>query len=229
MSEDEAAARSVLHRLEPAGDRIEVPVQQLLSRTRGFRQRRRARLSAGLAGAVAAVVIGSWAVAAGPFNTLVSGPASGDQACASSGGVAGQAPAVAPSARALVVSLYTSMRDRFPNTFTSATIGSDGQVLVYRLPDPALDQAVRTAAGTTSVNFRTAVASFAQMRALQDRIHFADAGYWRSQHLSIEGTLTDDGRLDVAVDKPAKVQKLLDARYGKGLTVAVKPSQVCLI
>ncbi|MFD0639183.1 hypothetical protein [Catenulispora yoronensis] len=96
-------------------------------------------------------------------------------------------------------------------------------LLVYRVPHPALDDAVRSALPTTKVVFVDTKLNLEQQRALTNSVSF---GYWRDQGLTINTLGCDfDGVCTFGVDDPAKWRAALEAKYGKAKVVVIKQGQ----
>ncbi|NUP50495.1 MAG: hypothetical protein HOW97_24770 [Catenulispora sp.] len=93
-------------------------------------------------------------------------------------------------------------------------------LLVYRVPHPALDDAVRKAIPDTKVLFVDTKLNLKQHDALMNSVSF---GYWRDRGLQINTLGCDfDGVCTFGVEDPDKWRSALEAKYGKGKVIVEK-------
>ncbi|NUR60756.1 MAG: hypothetical protein HOV87_19150 [Catenulispora sp.] len=93
-------------------------------------------------------------------------------------------------------------------------------LLVYRIPHPALDEAVRKALPDIKVVFVDAKISAKQHDALMNSVSF---GYWKDRGLQINSLSCDfNGVCTFGVDDPDKWRAALEAEYGKAKVIVEK-------
>lgn len=87
-------------------------------------------------------------------------------------------------------------------------------LVIYRIPSPGLDAAVRRALPTTNVVFKNAKYNALDAQQTVNKIS-ADVSYWQSKGLRINvyGPWLD-GRVQIGIDDPAKWTAAIAARYG---------------
>ncbi|MFC1442781.1 hypothetical protein ABUW04_31480 [Streptacidiphilus sp. N1-10] len=108
----------------------------------------------------------------------------------------------------------------FAGSYTTLVIDSPhNRLLVYRIPDAALDAAAHSVAGRTRLLFVDSRYSYGHQHELMDRIG-ADLGYWRRQGIRVTSWTASNGvRCAVLVSTARGTgadQRAFDARYGTG-------------
>lgn len=98
-------------------------------------------------------------------------------------------------------------------------------VLVYRVPNPALDAAAQAASPTTKMIFIDTKYSAVQCDAVQAKVS-KDVGYWKSRGLSLNGWGCQNGLVDIGITDPAAWKSALDARYGADVIEVEKTDPV---
>lgn len=105
----------------------------------------------------------------------------------------------------------------FPNTYTGVALAADQRtILVYRIPDPALDSAVRARFPATPLRFVDARYSHQRLQALARRIT-ADIPFWNSHgiRITLVGPAADGSAVTVGTPDPATASSPIYARYGR--------------
>lgn len=93
-------------------------------------------------------------------------------------------------------------------------------LLVYRIPHPALDEAVRKALPDTKVVFVDTKINAKQHDALMNSVSF---GYWKDRGLRINTLSCDFNAVcTFGVDDPDKWRAALEAEYGKDKVIVEK-------
>lgn len=111
------------------------------------------------------------------------------------------------------------LADRFPHAYAGVELDHVRRLLiVHRVPDARLDEAVRAAVPRVEVAFRDARMNLRDMRDLADRV-LADQGYWRERGIDISavGPRTDGSGVRVVVadgGASADVVSAFAERYG---------------
>jgi hypothetical protein len=96
-------------------------------------------------------------------------------------------------------------------------------LVVYRIPHPALDEAVRKLVPGLPVLFVDAKYSDKQTRQFENQISF---GYWKDLGLQINMLGCDDGVCTIGVDDPDKWRAALQAEYGADRIIVIKQGAV---
>lgn len=105
-------------------------------------------------------------------------------------------------------------RERFAAQYAGLEIGAD-QLIVFRKPSAAFDDAVRAQKLDVPVDLRDAPYSAAELQALADRVA-ADVDYWQGRGIEISsiGARQDGTAVEVGTPQPDKLAPLLPGRYG---------------
>ena len=131
-------------------------------------------------------------------------------ACASNRGDAGGGPDSAPV-------IEDFLRTGYPNSFAGMWVdAANGSLVVYRVRDPALDDAVRARWSTPRIEFRDARWTAAQMVSLTREV-MADAAYWKRRAVTVTGAgpRYDGSAVEVMIGEDAGAwQAAFDDRYG---------------
>jgi len=122
-----------------------------------------------------------------------------------------------PVLDAAAASLGPALESGFPDTYAGLRLDQErGAVVVYRRPDPELDQAARAAANGARLELVDARHSLKRLREVVDRIG-ADTGHWQEQGVRITtwGPAVDGSAVDVTTVAGSEADRLaLAARYG---------------
>lgn len=112
-------------------------------------------------------------------------------------------------------------RERFPQLYAGIET-RDGQVLVYRMPSPAFDAALRELA-VPAVPMDAPYAA-PTLDALADRV-VADIPYWERQGIDVTsvGARHDGTAVDVGTTQPQRLAPLLASRYGSAPPALAEP------
>lgn len=106
----------------------------------------------------------------------------------------------------------------FPDTYSGLRLDQDkGVVVVYRLPDPALDDAARAGARGAKLELVDAKHSLKELREVTDRIS-ADAEHWKSEGIQVStwGPAVDGSAVNVTTVAGSESDRAaLAARYGE--------------
>ncbi|MFI9812137.1 hypothetical protein [Saccharothrix variisporea] len=121
-----------------------------------------------------------------------------------------------PALQSAAQALEPMLKSKFHGTYSGLEVnGPDGVIVVYRVPDEALDRAVHEAAPDVRVRFKQSVYPLSKMESVVERLD-ADADYWKSQgvQLTTWGPAPDGSGVNVTtvageVDRPKLVE-----RYG---------------
>lgn len=118
----------------------------------------------------------------------------------------------------------TDLETTFPDTYAGLELKQeDRAMVVYRLPDPKLDEVVRSRTQGVTVHLRDAKFPLKHMRTLTDQI-MNDRDYWLGQGIRVNGAgpKVDGSSVEVMTSKgdPAEARALA-ARYGQD-TVTVR-------
>jgi hypothetical protein len=117
-------------------------------------------------------------------------------------------------------SIVPELERAFPDTYSGVELKhSDHTMIIYRLPDPTLDEFVRQRISDITVVFRDAKLSRTRMHELADRI-LRDREYWRSQGITINGVgpKTDGSSVEVLTAQGSQPEeRALAAHYGDGI------------
>ncbi|TDT95912.1 hypothetical protein EDD99_7754 [Streptomyces sp. 846.5] len=121
----------------------------------------------------------------------------------------------------VVLRLAPYLERHFAGSYTTVVIDSPhDRLVVYRVPDPALDAAAHSVAGRTRLFFVNSHYPYGRQHELLDRIG-ADLGYWRRQGIRITSWTASNGVhcavLVTTVRGTGADQRAFDARYGTGL------------
>lgn len=121
----------------------------------------------------------------------------------------------------VVLRLAPYLERHFAGSYTTVVIDSPhNRLVVYRVPDPALDAAAHSVAGRTRLFFVDSHYPYGRQHELLDRIG-ADLGYWRRQGIRITSWTASNGVhcavLVTTVRGTGADQRAFDARYGTGL------------
>ena len=109
----------------------------------------------------------------------------------------------------------------FAGSYTMVVIDSPhNRLVVYRVPDPALDTAAHSVAGRTRLFFVDSHYAYGRQHELLDRIG-ADLGYWRRQGIRVTSWTASNGVrcavLVTTVRGTGADQRAFNARYGTGV------------
>ncbi|WP_042409815.1 hypothetical protein [Streptacidiphilus carbonis] len=121
----------------------------------------------------------------------------------------------------VVQRLAPFLERHFADSYTTVVVdGPHNRLIVYRVPNPALDTAARSVAGHTRLSFIDSHYAYNRQHELLERIG-ADRGYWRRQGIKVTSWTASDGvRCAVwvtTVHSTGADQRAFDARYGTGL------------
>ncbi|WP_433273132.1 hypothetical protein ACQPZF_18225 [Actinosynnema sp. CS-041913] len=115
-------------------------------------------------------------------------------------------------------SLGPLLESGFPDTYSGLRLDQDkGVVVVYRRPDPALDEAARAAARGAGLELVDAKHSLKRLREVIDRIN-ADVEYWKTKgvQLTTWGPAVDGSAVNVTTVAGSESDRVaLAARYGE--------------
>jgi hypothetical protein len=130
-----------------------------------------------------------------------------------------------PALTAAAGTVEPFLRASFGDSFAGLVLDHPGRTLiVYRLPDPDLDAAVRERVTTVRVVLRDAKQSLRQLEELAARV-IDDTDYWRDHGVTVNGAgpAPDGSGVDVmTADGSPGDQQAMDERYGTG-AVRVSP------
>jgi hypothetical protein len=115
----------------------------------------------------------------------------------------------------------TALKAKYANWYSGLAVqeplGPDDKtpyaLLIYRIPNPALDAAAQAAAPDTKIIFFDAKYSFVQCDALDTEVT-NDHKYWAGQGLTINSWGCKNGLVTIGVTVPDKWKAALTARYG---------------
>jgi len=128
-------------------------------------------------------------------------------------------PQPAAGLTSVFAALEDHLRASYPNTFSGAVIeqhGSKFQVIIYRLPDPALDADVHARMAGYDVGFEDSSYSYSSLSGVARRIN-ADKAYWKDRRIAIGSALVAGDGSTVVVDCSTPLPAAQDAftsRYG---------------
>ncbi|CCH30440.1 hypothetical protein ABZ816_16820 [Actinosynnema sp. NPDC047251] len=120
-----------------------------------------------------------------------------------------------PAAEAAASALGPLLETGFPQTYAGLRLVGD-RVVVYRLPDQALDDAARAAAHGARLELSDAKFPLSRLKEVAERID-ADAEYWKGRNVRIStwGPAVDGSAVDVTtVDGSDADRAALAERYG---------------
>ncbi|MEJ2858689.1 MULTISPECIES: hypothetical protein [unclassified Saccharothrix] len=124
----------------------------------------------------------------------------------------GDDPAVQSAAQAL----EPMLQSKFKGTYSGLVAdGVDGAIVVYRVPDEALDKAAREAAPDVRLKFVDSVYPLSKMESVVERLN-ADADYWKSQgvQLTTWAPAVDGSGVNVTTVAGESDRPKLVERYG---------------
>lgn len=125
-----------------------------------------------------------------------------------------------PALEAAANSLIPELESRFPDTYSGVVMQhADRTMVIYRRPDPKLDEFVRSRTAGITVVLKDAKLSATRMRALVEQI-MGDREHWLSQGITINGAgpKPDGSGVEVLTAQGAlPEERALAARYGEGL------------
>lgn len=158
-----------------------------------------------------------------PSTTTASPPASGprimpteSQRLWPSANPPGQ-PALDDAAQKVTTELKAKYANWYSGIALQQPMGPDDKtpyaLLIYRIPNPALDAAAQAAAPTTKLIFVDVKYSFAQCDAVATKVK-DDIKYWQSRGLTINTWGCQRGLVYIGVTRPDQWQAALTARYG---------------
>lgn len=125
------------------------------------------------------------------------------------------APTDDPVAEAAAAELGPLLENGFPQTYAGLRLDGD-RVVVYRLPDPALDEAARAAAHGARLALTDAKFPLSRLKEVTDRIA-ADTEHWKTTNVRIStwGPAVDGSAVNVTtVDGSEADRAALAERYG---------------
>jgi hypothetical protein len=125
-------------------------------------------------------------------------------------------PALEAAANAVIPELERA----FPDTYSGVEMRhADRTMVIYRLPDPKLDEFVRSRTSGITTMFRDAKLSATRMRVLVDQV-MLDRDYWHGQGITINGAgpMPDGSGIEVLTPQGSLAEeRALTAHYGEGL------------
>lgn len=145
--------------------------------------------------------------------------------CASSDLQAPGGPTTSPKSgetalSAAAATMTATLRASFPDSYAGLTVDVDhGRLIVYRRPDPALDEAVTRMNVSVPVTLANAQFSLKTMESIARQV-MSDAGYWANRGITINGAgpLPDGSGVEVMTAGGApQEQSVLAQRYGAGM------------
>lgn len=107
--------------------------------------------------------------------------------CAADNGGGGEdtPEAFDPTLQAAADAIEPELRENFADVFSGLTLDHDNRTLVvYRIPDAAIDAQIRELAEGVAIEFRDAAYSLNQMQEAVDQVA-EDMEYWRNQGVDI--------------------------------------------
>ena len=142
-------------------------------------------------------------------------------ACASERGDAGGGPASAPASdpglSVVSARIEEFLRSGYPDSYAGMWVdAANNSLVVYRVQDRALDDAVRARWSTPAIEFLDARWTAGQMASLTDKV-MADAAYWKRRAVTVNGAgpSYDGSAVEVMISEdPGAWQAAFDDRYG---------------
>lgn len=126
-------------------------------------------------------------------------------------------PALDDAAQKVKTALTAKYANWYSDIAVQEPIGPNDKtpyaLLIYRVPNPALDAAARAAAPTTKLVFIDTTRSAAQCDAALAEVS-KDLEYWRSRGLRMNSWGCQEGLVHIGIDQPATWKSALTARYG---------------
>ncbi|MFL6142588.1 MAG: hypothetical protein ACJ72N_12075 [Labedaea sp.] len=125
-----------------------------------------------------------------------------------------------PALEAAVNSVIPELERAFPDTYSGVEMKhADRTMVIYRLPDPTLDEFVRSRTLGITIMFRDAKLSATRMRVLVEQI-MLDRDYWHGQGITINGAgpMPDGSGVEVLTPQGTIAEeRALAEHYGEGL------------
>ncbi|XVV06885.1 hypothetical protein ACQPW3_16495 [Actinosynnema sp. CA-248983] len=121
-----------------------------------------------------------------------------------------------PALQSAAQALEPMLKQKFRGTYSGLEVnGADGAIVVYRVPDEALDDAARAAAPDVRLTFKDAVYPLSKMEDVVERLN-ADAEYWKTQgvQLTTWGPASDGSGVNVTTVAGESDRAKLVERYG---------------
>ncbi|NUT93357.1 MAG: hypothetical protein HOY78_15185 [Saccharothrix sp.] len=121
-----------------------------------------------------------------------------------------------PAIQSAAQALEPVLKSKFHGTYSGLVAGGiDGGIVVYRVPDEALDKAAREVAPDVRLKFVDSVYPLSKMESVVERLD-ADAEYWKTQgvRLTTWGPTPDGSGVNVTTVAGETDRAKLVERYG---------------
>lgn len=111
-------------------------------------------------------------------------------------------------------------RKHFPDQYAGVAVESPVRIVVYRVPSPRFDEALRREFSDVVLVLRDARYSQRELQSLTERI-VGETEYWRAQGVDIHGVGPDfvRGVVEVVTSDAETARRLFAARYGDRVAI----------
>ena len=148
---------------------------------------------------------------------------------ADNGGDGGDTPETFdPTLQAAADAIEPELREHYADVVAGLTLDHDNQTLVvYRIPDAAIEAQIRELAEGVAIEFRDAAYSLNQMQEAVDQVA-GDTEYWRNQGVDITGIAPEADGSGIVVYVAEPSQDMVDQlrQHYDEITVSVEEGQV---
>jgi len=131
-------------------------------------------------------------------------------------GVSPMSEDVNPALHDAAEAVEPELRENFAEVFAGILIdGETNTLVVYRIPDAALEERARELAGAVDIDFRDAIYSLAQMQTVVEQVT-ADSTFLREEGIAVNGgspSADGTGVIVYVAESTADVAEQLEERY----------------
>lgn len=149
-------------------------------------------------------------------------------AAGNGGGGEGTPEAVDPTLQAAADAIEPELRENFADVFSGLTVDHDNRTLVvYRIPDAAIEAQIRELAEGVAIEFRDAAYSLNEMQSAVEQVA-EDSEYWRGQGVDITAIAPEvdgSGIVVHVVEASSDIADQLRQRYDE-IAVSVREGAV---